>query len=789
MNTNYQISFLRNNKILEASVEKLRILFVLEGVCKAKIGGQTAELNKADFLLINTQNEAGLEMEDNAYIAVLSIDYFELCRVTGKMRMLFYMNSREGNGQHYSEMRSMLQRLLLCFVGDREAERCQEVGLYFLIMHSLITHFAIQSDRDRTTDSKEEKAMEIIQYVRSNYRTGLTMTGIADKVFLSRSVASRLFKQYTGENFPTYLRNLRLESIKNDLANSDRPIAELAVNTGFSTPSVLNNVFKEAYGITPKKYRDKHRFVEEASLEDDENKQRALKILQSSQKLGMPAGDELHVVTARAGQSVPWHRWKNRLLNVGNVSSLQSASMQRQVLFLQERLNIEYFRLWNPFSQQLMIFGERSGELNFAFLDEVLDFCVDHHMKVFLDMTPRRDYAMASENREIYCRENQRKFYSEAEWLKALEMLLLHVRQRYDDEIVNEWIFELTFFLNDLPYYHSGEYDEVRVWNRSFELIKSILPSVRIAGPGLVMNMNTQWPDRMMEIIRTDHAPDIFTSVHFPYLKKRGSLYNGIYKKNTSPIFLKEQVTQIRNGLNQYGFHGEHWITEYGISIANRNYLQDSSYRAAAVVDSLLEIMTQVDSIGIFVASDLLNAFSDSSAVLLGSTGILTRNGIRKPAYYGYRFIRQLGSKLVKKTDRCIVTEEKPGDIRVLCWNRKLLGPAYYVSEEDSFQPDALDSLLENNNPQLMELILTDMEAGHIYRVRQRILNSQKGSVLQKWVNMGCPDSLSRDDLEYLEHVSIPEVISEYQSAAAGEIRISFQLEPNEVRMITVTKE
>ncbi len=48
---------------------------------------------------------------------------------------------------------------------------------------------------------------------------------------------------------------------------------------------------------------------------------------------------------------------------------------------------------------------------------------------------------------------------------------------------------------------------------------------------------------------------------------------------------------------------------------------------------------------------------------------------------------------------------------------------------------------------------------------------------------------MSRDDLEYLEHVSIPEVISEYQSEAAGEIRISFQLEPNEVRMITVTKE
>jgi len=107
---------------------------------------------------------------------------------------------------------------------------------------------------------------------------------------------------------------------------------------------------------------------------------------------------------------------------------------------------------------------------------------------------------------------------------------------------------------------------------------------------------------------------------------------------------------------------------------------------------------------GIFYASDLLNAYSDSNAVLSGSAGLLSRSGICKPAYYAYRFLDKLGRYMITRGDNFVVTEEHPGDLRILCFNNKALGPRYYLSEEDSTKPEDLDelvrtqkALLENN--------------------------------------------------------------------------------------------
>ena len=81
------------------------------------------------------------------------------------------------------------------------------------------------------------------------------MTEIAEKVFLSRSVASRLFKQTTGENFPDYLKKLRLTSVKRALEQTDLSITQIALESGFSSPSVLNRTFRESLGVSPTDYR------------------------------------------------------------------------------------------------------------------------------------------------------------------------------------------------------------------------------------------------------------------------------------------------------------------------------------------------------------------------------------------------------------------------------------------------------------------------------------------------------------------------------------------------------
>lgn len=780
-------SLLHGSRELAASMDEIRIIHVVDGDCAVTAEGETVLLRKADYLLVNTEERAFVDIRSGSYAAVLSIDYFELCRETQRWNIRFHMNSREGANHYYAEMRSMLQGLLMCFVGSREDNRFQAMGLSCLIIQGLISHFAVL-DASGTGDPGERKAQELLWYVRSNFRGSVSITDIAKRLFLSRSAASRMFKQATGENFPAYLRRIRLQAACAELKRSDRSISELAVNNGFSTPSAFSSAFREEYGMTPREYRGSYRDKGGEEPEDEATRQQVRRILENSLALGTPQPEEVEKLSADMQKAEPCFQWNNRMLNVGPFHALRPAGMQKHILLLQERLDIEYLRMWAPFSRQLMVFGKRRGEFNFSFLDEILDFCVDHHFRLFFDLTPRRDRALASENREIYGGESQVEFASEEDWLEALDALLAHLRGRYHGSQVDKWVFELTFSLNDRPYYQADGYDPVRVWQKSFQRIRAAAPGIRIAGPGLIADEDGASTETAIKrYVTGGFCPDIFTSIHFPY-KKAADIYQAKYEKDATRFRMEREIREIRLALARCGFSGEHWITEWGISLANRNYLQDSCHRGAAILDTMARFLPQVDSISAFYASDLLNAFSDSDTVLSGSGGLLSRNGIRKPAYYGYRFIHYLGRQLAAKNSHCVVTAENPGDIRAVCWNRKGLGPVYYLSEEDSFRPDEVDGLFENNDPYLMELVLTGLEAEKDYRIRQRVLNRKLGSILDKWVEMGYPAALSRDDIEYLERITTPEVSVEQRKAGGGELRLALRMEPNEIRLIMITR-
>ena len=51
-------------------------------------------------------------------------------------------------------------------------------------------------------------------------------------------------------------------------------------------------------------------------------------------------------------------------------------------------------------------------------------------------------------------------------------------------------------------------------------------------------------------------------------------------------------------------------------------------------------------------------------------------------------------------------------------------------------------------------------EEEELLAVRQEILNTEKGSVLDKWNRFDCSDNLTRSDLEYLERTSMPEIMT-----------------------------
>ncbi len=66
---------------------------------------------------------------------------------------------------------------------------------------------------------------------------------------------ARLFRLHFGESIGRYVRQLRLELAMRRLAESDEPIARVALSAGFADQSHLSHVFRRHVGVSPSEYR------------------------------------------------------------------------------------------------------------------------------------------------------------------------------------------------------------------------------------------------------------------------------------------------------------------------------------------------------------------------------------------------------------------------------------------------------------------------------------------------------------------------------------------------------
>lgn len=96
---------------------------------------------------------------------------------------------------------------------------------------------------------------QAILYIHSHYCEGISLSDVAARVHLSPGYFSELFKKATGQNFKSYLTNLRLKSACRMLTKTDTSVTDICFSCGFESFSNFMRTFKLRYGMSPLKYR------------------------------------------------------------------------------------------------------------------------------------------------------------------------------------------------------------------------------------------------------------------------------------------------------------------------------------------------------------------------------------------------------------------------------------------------------------------------------------------------------------------------------------------------------
>ena len=98
-----------------------------------------------------------------------------------------------------------------------------------------------------------------LDYIEAHLDRVMALADIADAVGLSRMHFAAQFRAATGLRPHEYVLRRRIENAQIKLATTDTPIAELALDVGFSSQSHFTVVFKRFSGLPPHQWRQTHR--------------------------------------------------------------------------------------------------------------------------------------------------------------------------------------------------------------------------------------------------------------------------------------------------------------------------------------------------------------------------------------------------------------------------------------------------------------------------------------------------------------------------------------------------
>lgn len=97
--------------------------------------------------------------------------------------------------------------------------------------------------------------VSICKYINKNCTENLTLDEVSDKAGFSKYHFSRLFKQFTGLTFYKFLSKKRINHAEKLLISPDISVTEVALQSGFTSLSAFNRMFKIEKSCTPTEFR------------------------------------------------------------------------------------------------------------------------------------------------------------------------------------------------------------------------------------------------------------------------------------------------------------------------------------------------------------------------------------------------------------------------------------------------------------------------------------------------------------------------------------------------------
>ena len=239
----------------------VEILLTLEGSVTYTVEDSIYQVRKGEILIIPSDMPHSLSMGEGSsrYLFLFEPDAIMTMRDIKSMAMHFNkpFHLRDGSEAHV-RIRELLLRARDTY---EKRELMWNTVCYscFLRIYATLAQRYLNGIRARTGDQVRNVDSEVITaamtYINNHYKDELSLEDVAGFAGFSRYYFSRSFKKQTGYSFKDYLCQKRLQVAVDLLIRTNRPMRDVAMDSGFGSVATFNRVFREQKGCTPTQYR------------------------------------------------------------------------------------------------------------------------------------------------------------------------------------------------------------------------------------------------------------------------------------------------------------------------------------------------------------------------------------------------------------------------------------------------------------------------------------------------------------------------------------------------------
>lgn len=438
----------------------------------------------------------------------------------------------------------------------------------------------------------------------------------------------------------------------------------------------------------------------------------------------------------------------------------------------------------------------KNGEAIYSwqYCDALYDYILDIGMKPFVvfDFMPE---ALASGEKTIYWeRSNITPPSSYDAWYTLIYRITKHFTDRYGEDEVRSWYFEV-WNEPDGWFFDGSREEYFRLYAHAARAVKAVCADYRVGGPSVAGAY--EWLPALADYCRENHVPLDFFSAHTYCLEefapgeksdadcriptwKPGTPW-GLSNLKLVPGGAANAITRCTELLHRHGLDRmELHFTEWGLTYCYWDPLHDSWRAPSHMLHNLKKCMHKTASMSFCEVSDVFEEDGPPTDHFHGGFGLLNLQGIRKPSFFAYRFLRMLGNEeLTCDAEDAIVSRDARG-YQILMW-------------DPSFCQDKENILYYGNDlpPKDQETVVVSLKnvLNGTYTVRIYAVGYRKNDAYTAFLQMPHEDSLSREQVDLLKRCSDGRPETEFTvDVTDGTFEYTVQLRENDVYLIMLER-